>query len=73
MAGGLDNTEGSVGGGRWCGGHLSISFLVHIREQALVGLIHVAVEGLGRSVVLLSGVMVSETRPRVVVAGFDGV
>ena len=36
------------------------------------GLLHVATEGIVRSGAVLAGVLVSETRPWGLVAGFDG-
>ena len=56
----------------WYRVHLGLGALALSRIQALKSLLHVGTEGLGRSRALLAGVMVGETRPGGVVAGFDG-
>ena len=60
---GLDSKEGSFGGKVGMGGHLGFGVLALSRAQALTGLLWVAVEGLGRSGAVLSGVLVGDTRP----------
>ena len=59
-------------GDRRYGDHIALGALECSRARALAGLMYVAAEGLGRSREVISGVLVSETGPRGVVAGFDG-
>ena len=54
-----------------CRGHLVLCTWERSGAQALPGLLHVATEGLGRCGAVLDVVMVSETRPGVLFAGFD--
>ena len=54
-----------------CGGNIGLGVLAHSRVQALTGFLHVDTEGISRSRAVLAGVMVSETRPLLLVSGFE--